>query len=49
MHVLESVGVESILGSGEFLLTPRQVAKLVHACLGIVGSRVHTSVGEGWF
>jgi hypothetical protein len=49
MYVLKLLVTEFILGSGEFLLTPRQVAKLVHACLGIVGSRVHTSVGEGWF
>jgi hypothetical protein len=47
MHVLESLGLESILGSVK--ISPRQVTKLVHACLGIVGSRVHTSVGEGWF
>jgi hypothetical protein len=34
---------------GGVLLALRQVGTLVHGCLGIVGSRVHTSVGEGWF
>jgi hypothetical protein len=43
MYVLESVGVELILESVKF--SPRQVTKLGHACLGIVGSRVHTRVG----
>jgi hypothetical protein len=45
MHVLESVGVESILGSVKF--SPRVVSKLVQACFGSVRGRVYTTVG--WF
>jgi hypothetical protein len=47
MHVLESVGVESILRSVKF--SPMVVSKLVQACFGSVRGRVHSSVGEGWF
>jgi hypothetical protein len=48
MHVLESVGVESILGSGSFANT-EPGCKVGTCILGIVRGRVHTSVGEGWF
>jgi hypothetical protein len=45
MHVLDSVGIESILGSVKF--SPRVVSKLVQACFGSVRDRVYTMVG--WF
>jgi hypothetical protein len=47
MDVLKLLAAEFKLGSE--MISPRQVAKVLHVCLGIVGSRVHTSVGEGWF